>query len=280
MSIKIITLDMDGTLMAPDHLTVTDRTRSALRAAHDAGVRIAIATGRTMAIVGDVCEQVPQIDYILQSNGAAVYDRRLDRYVCSDLMDWDFAEDIIDFISGLPVFYEIYVDGKSFVDPNKIQYFSNPFIPSRFADELALNMEIHSNPKEHIYGRNIEKINIYCPDCHIDSQLYDSLWAHFAEYDGIDLASSLPGAMEMTRRGVNKGTALKGLCDNLGISADEAMAFGDAGNDCPMLRFAAYSFAMANGTDECKQSAKYIAPSNAEDGVAQMVEKFVLDKLR
>ena len=49
--IKLIATDLDGTLMSPDHLTVTPRTVSALKAAHDKGVRIAIATGRPMALV-------------------------------------------------------------------------------------------------------------------------------------------------------------------------------------------------------------------------------------
>jgi hydroxymethylpyrimidine pyrophosphatase-like HAD family hydrolase len=54
------------------------------------------------------------------------------------------------------------------------------------------------------------------------------------------------------------------------------MSFGDAENDCPMLDFAKYSFAMENGTDECKAHAKFVTKSNAEDGVAVAVEKYAL----
>ena len=63
------------------------------------------------------------------------------------------------------------------------------------------------------------------------------------------------------------------LCRELSVSFDEVMTFGDASNDCPMLELAGYSFAMDNGADVCKKTAKYIAPSNGEDGVAQMIEK-------
>jgi hydroxymethylpyrimidine pyrophosphatase-like HAD family hydrolase len=55
------------------------------------------------------------------------------------------------------------------------------------------------------------------------------------------------------------------------------MTFGDAWNDCSMLEFADHSFAMANGDAKCKMSAKNICPSNAEDGVAQMIEKYILN---
>ena len=74
--VKLIALDLDGTLMSADHMTVTQKTKEALRLAHDRGAKISIATGRTLAIIGDVCEQVPEIDYIIYSNGAGVYDRR------------------------------------------------------------------------------------------------------------------------------------------------------------------------------------------------------------
>ena len=271
---------MDGTLMAPDHLTVTQRTRNALQRAHDAGVKIAIATGRTMAYISDVFEQVPMVDYVIQSNGAAVFDRKKNEYIYTSLLDWDFSKKIIEYIETLPVFYEIYAHGKSYANPQKAQFFSNPEVPRGFIDHLMNNMELHTDVVSEISGNNLEKINLYCPDYHLDSTLFDRLWQEFSAIEGVDVASALPGAIEMTRKGVTKGSALAGLCDALGFTPNQAMAFGDAGNDCPMLQLAKYSFAMENGTDQCKKSAKYIAPSNADDGVAKMVEKFVLDKCK
>ena len=91
---------------------------------------------------------------------------------------------------------------------------------------------------------------------------------------GYEIASAAPGVNSATAGGVNKGAALLGMCERLGITPDEAMAFGDAENDAPMLRIAGLSFAMANGTEPCKLAAKAIAPSNADDGVAQMINKY------
>ena len=50
MSIKLIATDLDGTLMSPDHITITDYTVSALEKAHNKGVKIAIATGRPLVL--------------------------------------------------------------------------------------------------------------------------------------------------------------------------------------------------------------------------------------
>ena len=74
MSIKLIALDLDGTLMLPDHITVSERNLKAVKYAHDMGVKIAISTGRTLSVVTRVLEQIPFVDFVMFSDGAAVYD--------------------------------------------------------------------------------------------------------------------------------------------------------------------------------------------------------------
>ena len=97
------------------------------------------------------------------------------------------------------------------------------------------------------------------------------------EQNDLVLTSALSGVVSATAKNSDKGTALRNLCDIAGIKAEETMAFGDASNDSTMLTFAGYSFAMDNGDEICKSSAKFIAPSNADDGVAQMIEKYALN---
>ena len=81
MSIKLIATDLDGTLMAPDHLTVTKRTYDALKSSHDKGIRLAVATGRSMVLIDNVISQVPFVDYIIYSNGACVYDKNEEKII-------------------------------------------------------------------------------------------------------------------------------------------------------------------------------------------------------
>ncbi len=50
MAIKLIAMDLDGTLMASDHITVTDKTKAALEKAHNMGIKTVIATGRTLSV--------------------------------------------------------------------------------------------------------------------------------------------------------------------------------------------------------------------------------------
>jgi hypothetical protein len=272
MSVKIIALDLDGTLMSPDHMTVSARNREALKKAHDKGITIAIATGRTIAIIGDVCEQVPEVDYIIYSNGASVLERKTGKNIYTNLMDWDFCEKVIDYLDEKPAFYEIYINGKSYVKPSKAEHFISDRLPKEFVDSLLGSVTPCENIKEALAGKSIEKITLYTKE----QEAFDEMWEHFSKMDCINLASSINGNMEMTKFDADKGNALKGLCDTLGIKPEEAMTFGDAGNDCGMLKFAGYSFAMENGEDICKQTANYVTKSNANDGVAVAIEKYAL----
>jgi len=76
----------------------------------------------------------------------------------------------------------------------------------------------------------------------------------------------------------NKGTSLSQLIERLNISKDQVIAFGDGGNDIQMLQMAGWPVAMANASNEVKSYAKLIAKSNAEDGLADMLEKIFLKK--
>ena len=62
------------------------------------------------------------------------------------------------------------------------------------------------------------------------------------------------------------------------IDADQIMAFGDSENDLEMLELAGYSFAMENGEEKVKRMAKYIAPSNNEAGVLQVLEQYLKER--
>ena len=83
------------------------------------------------------------------------------------------------------------------------------------------------------------------------------------------------GNLEMTDENATKGFAIKGLADALNISKENIMCFGDGENDCSMLEYADYSFAMANGNDLAKSTAKFLTDTNDNAGVAKAINKYV-----
>lgn len=269
--IKLIATDLDGTLMSTDHLTVSPYTIHTLEKVHSKGVKIAIATGRPMALVGSVVEQVPFIDYIIYSNGACVFDRNKNEIIYSNLIPNKLSAELIEYLLKNNVFFEIYVDGKSYFQLGTEELFDNTEFSQAFIEEVMASMTGCENLINSLGENCVEKITLYS----VKDDDYKKFENKFLNSD-LAVASSFKGNVEATAGNADKGEAVKGICCDMGITADECMTFGDAGNDCPMLKFAKYSFAMENGTEECKAAAKYIAQSNAVDGLAKAVEEYVL----
>lgn len=270
MSIKLIASDLDGTLMAADHITVTDRTFNALKAAHDSGVKIAIATGRTLGFTANVTQQLPFIDYVIYSNGASVFDRRAEKDIYKNHISPEVTDDILSTLGKMDLYYNAYVDGRIYVQTDKMQFYKNRSLPQKFLDLfLSCSMECE-NMHSCLSGRSAEIIAMYS----LDDNGKNFLIEKFRSF-GLHITSSLEGELEVTAPGVNKGTAIEGLCKAAGFKPDEVMCFGDALNDLEMLKFAEHSVAMGNAAEECKRAAKYVTSTNAEDGVARMIEKLI-----
>lgn len=274
MDIKIIASDLDGTLLAPDHVSITPRTLSALTKAHEMGVKTAISTGRTLSLIKDVAEKLPFVDYIIYSNGAGVYDCNKKQTVFVQSIKKDTSVKITELLDKLGVYYNVYADGNIYLTPaSDTSIFEKVDLPKDFLHQfLATAITVH-DIKEATADKNTEMIVVYfAPD-----EARNEIMSLVNKLGELHTVSSFSNNIEIMSEKASKGNAVKAICDILGCTADNAMTFGDAWNDCSMLEFAKFSFAMANGDEKCKQSAKNICPSNAEDGVAQMIEKNVID---
>ena len=269
--IQLIALDLDGTLMSPDHITVSAANRAALKAAHNAGVAIAVATGRTLSILSDVCEQVPEIDYILYSNGAGVAARKDGRVLFENALSPQRGMQLLDDFDRLPVFFELYAGGVSYAQADKEKFFPADVFPQAFVDEALKGMVTVDSLRETLRDQTLEKFTVYTTD----PALYRTIWQTLAAQDDLAVTSSFPISIDVTKAGADKGAALRALCGLLNIPAEACMAFGDAENDCPMLTYAGVGVAMANGSEICRKAADFVTKSNAADGVAYAIRRFL-----
>ena len=97
------------------------------------------------------------------------------------------------------------------------------------------------------------------------------------QFEGrLSVYRSEPYFMEVTPLGIKKDFALGKLLEHLGHTREELMACGDGLNDIPMLAYAGLSVAMENAYPEVKRIAHVLTRSNDEDGVADAVEKYIL----
>ena len=266
-------MDLDGTLLSDDHVTVPPRNVAALRAARARGGKLAIASGRSWSLLAGAVEQLGGLDYALTANGAAVWDAAAGEMVYRHLMPHAQAAAIIALLHREGVPFEVYCDGQNYV---------------RAADKLLVrehNMAGYSEFFEAhtcfagdlltaLAGRDVEKFNLF----YVPPEKRAALEAAVRATGAVELANSFGNNLEFAVGGASKGKALQALAEHLGLTAAEVMAFGDAGNDLEMLSWAEWSFAMENAAEEAKAAARYLAPSNTAAGVGQMVEKFVLEQ--
>ena len=171
------------------------------------------------------------------------------------------------------MYYNIYVDGKICVQKGTEKYFAVTDLPAAFIDDFASRLTVYDDIAKETAGKGAELIDVFYTSAELKKKIFE-----FFESKNLVLTSALAGVVSATALGADKGNALNGLCGILGINSDEVMTFGDASNDASMLEFAGYSFAMENGDEICKASAKFSAPSNADDGVARMIEKYALSE--
>ena len=82
---------------------------------------------------------------------------------------------------------------------------------------------------------------------------------------------------DLQARGVDKGRALRELQDYLGVTPEQTAVFGDAGNDLSMIAQAEFSFAMENASADVRAAARFLAPSNNEAGVVQVLRALLAE---
>lgn len=92
----------------------------------------------------------------------------------------------------------------------------------------------------------------------------------------VEPATSGHGSIDLIVPGCHKASGLRRLVERWGITLEQCAAFGDGGNDIEMLRFCGHSYAMDNAPEDVKSAAKYVCPSNEEDGVLVTLEKIFL----
>lgn len=263
--IKLIAMDLDGTLFGSDHRTISPRNIEAITRAHDKGIKIVIASGRTMCQITNVLRQIP-VDYVLASNGASSLDKE-GNVIASDTMDYDRWSSVYNILEENNIVAEVYIEGKTYLKSLQKENYKSEYLNTKLLEELKAVINYCDDITEELKGKSVEKItSIYVPE---DKYTYVQ---KKIEQMGMAVTSSIPHNMEINKMGVNKGTGLNQLCDTLGISADEVMTFGDGNNDVEMLLWAGNSYAMENAVDEAKNAAKYMADTNYNDGIAKVVE--------
>ena len=264
MAIKLIAIDMDGTLLLPDH-TISPAVKAAIVAARERGVNVVLTTGRPYAGVHSYLKELHMEqpgDYCITYNGALVQKAGDGSTVAQTALSYDdyrFLEQLSREVGSH--FHAL--DRNTLYTANRdISYYTVHESYVVFCEAEKMDPEIQ-----------LLKVMMIDEPAILD-QAIARIPAEVKEK--YTVLKSAPYFLEILDKRVNKGTGVKSLADALGIKPEEIMAIGDQENDIAMIEFAGVGVAMDNAIPAVKEAANFITKSNLEDGVAFAIEKYVL----
>lgn len=268
MKYKAIILDLDGTL-TNDAKEITPKTKAALMAAQDKGVRIVLASGRpTYGIkhLADELEIGSHGGFIMAYNGGCIIDWSTQEIIYNTVLDEQLVPELCEAAREQEC--EI------------LTYQGDSIATTKVKNKYVMHEAFINKMPLIEYSDFVQQVVHPINKCLIvgDPKIVAPLEKHLAEkMEGrMSVYRSAAFFLECVPLGIDKAASLNFLIGRLGIKQEETIAVGDGYNDLSMIRFAGLGVAMANAAREVQDVADYITYSNQEDGVAHVVEKFII----
>ena len=270
-NIKIIALDLDGTLLNSDK-ELTSASLAALNRAAGAGIYIVPTTGRFYGGMPEEIRQLPFIKYAITINGAQVFDVQTGKVIYKAEMPYELAAEIMEFLDEYPVIYDCYQDNDAWMTKKLKERIDETVASIHYRKMLHELRKPVEELKQVLFERKrgVQKVQFFTKEPDVREFLMEELTTRFRD---ICVTSSTPDNVEINQKHANKGEAVLALAEYLGIKREEILAFGDGYNDLSMLKTAGIGVAMANACEEAKKCADRITLSCDEDGVAYGIEE-------
>ena len=297
--IRLLALDIDGTLLdSSGHLPQANR--DAIARAVNAGVEVALATGRRYDFARFVFEQLPGPLTLILSNGALVkmrdgetmmrrllpreiarqvlaavpqhrheaavtFDRPRDAQIVYQAIDWDHPRHSKFFAVNRPFLAEVSpLEDCLTEDPVQVM-FTGGCADMR---ELFNDLRLGARPDVGGCGTSGAKLTAI-----VDQAADHRYSVALTEYEHRDFS-----LVDVLQAGCSKGATLADWASARGYARDEVMAVGDNLNDLEMLEFAGRPVVMGNAIADLKDRGWTTTATNDEAGVARAIETFILGR--
>lgn len=269
---RALALDLDGTL-TNHNKELSFGNREAVWQAIDQGTAVILATGRPLfggLPIAQELELEKRGGYVMACNGGVIWDCREKKIIHSRAVPSGCIGDICREARSAGV-YALTYDGDWIVsESDEDEYVQKEAFCNGAAVKKVADLQQYVDypvPKFLAVGEHCKLLPVQKA---ILEQHGGVLDAYFSE----------EYFLEIVPQNVEKGRALDVLLQKLGITREELIACGDGLNDISMLRYAGLGVAMENAYPQVKECAQFIAKSNDEDGVAQVIAKFILNSCR
>ncbi len=259
----LVAIDIDGTLL-DSHNHLADDTIAAIRAVCERGIGVTVVSGRSLLQLGPWLQRLQLQQPFIGSGGAYIADPLTGLVIEHSRLD---REDI-EIIVGLARTAQI---GVFFEEQDRFIGEASP--------EIIRSIRAISGV-EVTEARDILRVTGVAPTKMFmtgdNARLVTLEEAIRRHRPKVNLVYSTPIYLEVTRQGVNKGSALTRLSAHLGIPLERIAVIGDGGNDVSMFQIAGLAIAMGNALPEVQAAADVVAPTNDAGGVAWALRELIL----
>jgi len=274
MDYKLICIDMDGTLLN-DKKIISENNIKAIRLANEKGVRIAVCTGRIFTSADFFSELLSVKSPVIASNGAYIREKDRDAVVYKATLGVEKCKKILEVLRRFKLYPHYYTSDTVFTE--KLIHSSlfyqevNKTLPKdkqiKIVQVKDWNEVFEKYESEIFKGIAVDE----------DLENLQNAKNTLRDMQDFEVVSSRYDNFEVMNKGVSKGNAVKILAEYYGINKEQVICIGDSENDLSMIKFAGLGVAMENGSQAVKEAAQYITDSNNCDGVARVINKFVLE---
>ncbi|MGI6129126.1 MAG: Cof-type HAD-IIB family hydrolase [bacterium] len=263
MPYRLLALDLDGTLLNDDN-SISERNRAAIWAARQRQVIVTLSTGRMYSSALRFARELEMVVPLVTYNGALVKDTA--GRVYRDLpLPLPAARKALEIANEYDIHVNLFINDQLYVDRDDI-WTERYRVSSATTPKMvpALEQVLTAEPNKVLLLGEEKKI-VPARD--------------FLEKELAGLAhvtSSHPEFIEIIHPNVSKQSGLEYLLHQFQITPSEVIAIGDNYNDLEMIKFVGLGVAMANAPAAVRAQADYVTGRNSEDGVAQVIEEFIL----
>ncbi|GIK38299.1 MAG: hydrolase [Chloroflexota bacterium] len=265
MPIRLLALDLDGTILADLH-TISPRTQAAIKGAIERGVYVSIATGREYDITHKFVEMLGLTTPTICCQGGLIFNGHTGETINHDGLSVPLAHQLIDLARARRLALHLCLGGSG-----TYTEFATPFSRQILEEVGGVVVEV-SDLKQVVTVPPTKGLIVHPAD--EAGALVTELQATLN--GNLSVFRSHTMLIEVTSPTVSKGHALAFLADYYGIPQSEVMAIGDQDNDVEMIAWAGLGVAMGNASAGAKAAADVIAPPLSEEGAAWAIEKYIL----
>ena len=269
---KIIFSDLDKTLLINNH--IPDFNLEAIKKARELGVKFVISTGRDLSVVTSLLKELDTLnmenEYTVCCSGSKIYENKDNKLIYIKYLDDNIVSEIFEFGKNYPDMFIIFdtLEGVYIYNEEKID------IKNDFGTYKYKKLEKLEDKK----GLKIIRIVFSCKNGVYLNKILNEIKNQKLFDNKVDYFLTQNQFLEFNVLGVNKGEALKWLCNYLKIDIRESIAIGDSFNDESMIKIAGLGACVKSADDYIKKISKYVCEKDYFEGsVKEVIEKFVLN---